>query len=724
MKTRKNLLNIVLSLTMLGSGISLIATADPIIKRAKAVQHLDNFGEYTYSGDYYDTYDFTKTGGMYGDLRKDLTSKNKPQGFYHYYDDGDNHLSTQLQKADEDPTNPNNMIYFYTRDSVEKNAALTWNREHVWCQSLSNGNWGVYEGGTDILHLRPVYDSVNSSRNNRPFADNGKGTAKVYNDTMTFGYSDRYDDYTYFEPLDTVKGDVARIIMYLWTTYTGWDGYNELNITDVIKDFDTLLKWHTMDKPDLLEGNRNDYAQNSIQKNRNPFVDHPELAWRIFGDEASFSVKNECMEAYPSADYTPIDPTGISLDKTVLNMDVGDAIQLNPTFSPEGAYAPVTWLSNNAAVASVTNYGLVTAHKTGSCTVSAIVAGDIRAECSVSVTNNNTIVKATSIKEGDVVFLTSDAVKEQFDGFSSDSTMKANGKGISYQNKPNVNGVAFDVEEGEMGGTFAFKMRTSDDSTKYLSYSQSASSSNFNSLVGLDCIEAKSSWEVEFDADGNASIRNSYDENRTVKWKRSSSYFGCYQDSSINAGYADVQLWKIDIDAYLESSTVLPTIHGSERETLVQYQTVLSFSQSNGEFTSKANNMVTLTYNGGGVTPTYGSGNTLIINKDNRFTITCTYDLAWAKFTYTSSVTDDYTFTPSASHSSGYWFAKGKSVEMLVNSDQLIISSIRFAYNKLDTLVDDMHMRFGATVSKNTWDSISKFHEIVSGLLSLSLRIR
>ena len=97
--------------------------------------------------------------------------------------------------------------------------------------------------------------------------------------------------------------------MYVWTIYDGYSGYSPLSITNVFESFDTLLEWHTNDRPDTLEGHRNDYVQNStVQKNRNPFVDHPELAWKIFGDQASSSVKNACMEAYPDNGGAPRNP--------------------------------------------------------------------------------------------------------------------------------------------------------------------------------------------------------------------------------------------------------------------------------------------------------------------------------------------------------------------------------------------------------------------------------
>lgn len=383
MKRKQNLIRLTILTTVFALSAGLvIATRASKPTRVVAAQNLTNYGTYTYNGSYYDEIDFTASDGMDGNLRKALTSKIYPAGFYTYSGSGANYLSTVLQSADEDPTNSNNMVYLYTRNSVTKNAASSWNREHVWCQSLSNDNWGTTKGGTDILHIRPVYDSVNSSRGNKPYADLGHSGAKYYND-MLYGYADK----TYFEPIDAVKGDVARTIMYLWTTYNNTT--KPLNILNVFKDYNTLISWHTQDKPDVLEGNRNNYAQTSRQGNRNPFVDHPELAWRIFGSQVSASVKNACMEAYPSnSGSEAIDPTGISLNKSTSTLKEGNKLQLSATLEPSGATGTVSWSTNNNSVASVNNNGLVTANGQGEATITASVSG-YSASCVITVIPSN-----------------------------------------------------------------------------------------------------------------------------------------------------------------------------------------------------------------------------------------------------------------------------------------------------------------------------------------------
>ena len=284
MKKKLLTLGAISTIFVLGLGLVVVNNNKQHATAVEATQHVANYSEYSYSGSYYNSVDVESlTQGMSGTLKSTISSLVHPKGTVTY-----SSLDGHLQDADEDPTNSSNMVYFYARDSVTKNSSSVWNKEHVWPRS--KGNFQYSGAGADILHIRPTYQTTNSARGSYMMGNTDHSSPLTYNG-MSYGYRVN----SVFEPMDTVKGDVARIFMYLWTTYSG------LTITNVIEDYNTLLQWHYMDKPDELERVRNDYAEQSNQKNRNPFVDHPEYAWMIFGDapNLSDSVKQTCMDTYP-----------------------------------------------------------------------------------------------------------------------------------------------------------------------------------------------------------------------------------------------------------------------------------------------------------------------------------------------------------------------------------------------------------------------------------------
>ena len=410
MKINKHVLRIAVLSTVFALGIGFTVNFNTPHKEVVAEQHAENYAPYTYSGNYYTgkSIDFNAGDGMNGALRTYISTQIRPASFFSYSGSKPGALGSVLQTADQDPINSNNMIMFYTRNSITKvdstTDAINWDREHVWCQDHSNGNWGTDKGGVDVLHLRPTYPGANRSRGNKKYGDVNKAnpgyidpsTKEVTNDStkLLFGYSNS----TYFEPLDCVKGDVARIIMYLWTTYTDYPNYNALNILDIFSDYNTLIQWHTQDRPDVSEGNRNDYAQNSKQQNRNPFVDHPELAWKIFSDapNLSSSVKNACMTAYPGSGSQQITPTGITLNTNTASVRVNATTQLSASLQPNGATGSITWTSSDTDVATVSNTGLVTGVAVGTSTITARVSQNIYAQCVVTVTAPAQLSKVAS----------------------------------------------------------------------------------------------------------------------------------------------------------------------------------------------------------------------------------------------------------------------------------------------------------------------------------------
>lgn len=225
---------------------------------------------------YYSSISTSMTGGMDGTLRVALTNLIKPKAYYTYGGNGTNCLGSVLMDADEDPNNSNNMIFFYTQESVKKQTSGVWNREHTWPQSLSGGLYGKSGGGADILHIRPTYETTNNARGNHKFGDATGGVEKIYSGIK---YATIKGDI--FEPIDSVKGDCARIVLYMWVCYFAT---RNTPITNVAESVQLMVEWSKLDPPSKQELIRNDFAEQSKQKNRNPFVDHPEWVDKIFAN--------------------------------------------------------------------------------------------------------------------------------------------------------------------------------------------------------------------------------------------------------------------------------------------------------------------------------------------------------------------------------------------------------------------------------------------------------
>ncbi|MCA1761771.1 MAG: endonuclease [Cryomorphaceae bacterium] len=200
-----------------------------------------------------------------------------------------------LKETDRDPENADNVIMIYTGRSIdavqEYNSGNGWTREHIWPQS--RGDFGTSQGaGTDAHHIRPLENSVNSTRSNRSFANCNSCVEVVFQGESTGSF---YDDSNYsFEPRDEVKGDVARMIFYMALRYEGTNGELDLELANTLFDqgdnaplhgkLDDLLEWNDSDPVDEFEANRNDVIHYQFQGNRNPFIDHPELARFIWGE--------------------------------------------------------------------------------------------------------------------------------------------------------------------------------------------------------------------------------------------------------------------------------------------------------------------------------------------------------------------------------------------------------------------------------------------------------
>ena len=161
-----------------------------------------------------------------------------------------------------------------------------WNREHIYCQSRGNflldnllpndgiNFWtatdanDITAGGADGHHIRAEDGPENSSRNNRNYGVDYNGP------TGNAG---------------SWHGDVARAVFYMAVRYNGLSVVNgnvSESPTGFIGDLATLLTWNVTDPSDDFEMNHNNVVY-TWQQNRNPFVDHPDLADHIWGTKTT-----------------------------------------------------------------------------------------------------------------------------------------------------------------------------------------------------------------------------------------------------------------------------------------------------------------------------------------------------------------------------------------------------------------------------------------------------
>jgi len=203
--------------------------------------------------------------------------------------------------TDLDPNNSNNVLLIYgwengTDGSITNDRSRgkfnnggnsgNWNREHVFAKSLGTpvlldgGSGTTSDAGEDAHHLRPADVLWNSARGNLKFAT-GSGNSG----TVTGGWY----------PGDEWKGDVARMMMYMYLRYgtqclpvnvgTGTSAPSDSNMVNL------FLQWNAEDPVSAFEDARNTYHGNTVntyaQGNRNPFIDNPYLATVIWGGTAA-----------------------------------------------------------------------------------------------------------------------------------------------------------------------------------------------------------------------------------------------------------------------------------------------------------------------------------------------------------------------------------------------------------------------------------------------------
>ncbi|MBQ7416211.1 MAG: endonuclease, partial [Oscillospiraceae bacterium] len=190
------------------------------------------------------------------------------------------------------------LFYMGTMVSSTWDSGVTYNREHTWPKSkLTNEE---SDDGADIMHIRPADPGVNSSRSN-----------------TAYGESDGYVD-----PGVSVRGDVARMILYM---YVRWG--NESNLwgsSGAFESLDVLLSWMAADPVDTWEMGRNDAIQ-SITGARNMFVDYPELGYKLFSQDVPADLVTPSTASTDSGETDTTTYTA-TLVTSMADLSIGDQI--------------------------------------------------------------------------------------------------------------------------------------------------------------------------------------------------------------------------------------------------------------------------------------------------------------------------------------------------------------------------------------------------------------
>ena len=276
-------------------------------------------------GTYYKGYDLTRTGGkLIMELAKNAWDKHVNFFSYGQYN---TYCSTTTDRTSIEAVGKGSSInqYFYT--GLESKGYGT--REHVWPCANSANLWVHADnadtetnvdrstyigGGSDLLHVRTCTSAVNTKRGNTRFVSYSDVEHQPYNaGAGSIGDGGKWqlkvnEGQKTCEPADGMKGDVARIVAYVYIHYidlgvepdgsvkSGTKQYSfhsmvgSLSLQSIF-GYDSeqrcqqvMRQWNEMDPPSDVEKLRNDTVQ-KLQGNRNPFVDFPNLMDQAFQDE-------------------------------------------------------------------------------------------------------------------------------------------------------------------------------------------------------------------------------------------------------------------------------------------------------------------------------------------------------------------------------------------------------------------------------------------------------
>ncbi len=201
-----------------------------------------------------------------------------------------------LKEADRHPAKVHHVVGIYSRRAIPAECTegkapsscdQKWNREHVWPKSKAfprRDQWAH----TDAHHVAAELVRCNSVRGNLDFDVGGQSYPECAS-RRGKGASATW------EPSDAAKGQVARMLMYVAVRYEGDPLGDKTPNLELVRrltrdgepnlgNLCVLLRWHQRFPTTAAERERHEVVAR-FQGNRNPFVEQPSLAQRIWGRE-------------------------------------------------------------------------------------------------------------------------------------------------------------------------------------------------------------------------------------------------------------------------------------------------------------------------------------------------------------------------------------------------------------------------------------------------------
>ncbi len=339
------------------------------------VAQAESGNAWDYTGTYYNNLNENLEGSAFrSELAELITSTHNTNA--NNYDA----LKSQFNETDIDPTT-GKLLMFYTGTEVPeydytKNGFIV-NREHVWPKHAGKAFPEKTGPGCDLQHLRPTAEDLNSTRSSNSFDE--VSSSNVVAEFKLTNYGKTADELCYssggfFYPAKGYRGATARILMYVqvrWGNQYNLKFVDSSGSTSTIGKISTLLKWHLEEPPTASEIYRNQKAY-EIQGNRNPFIDHPEWATKIYcNDGNSYNAALKAVVETVGDPYNNTQPLeSLSFQQANVTVAAGQTATLTVVATPTNAKKNLTWTSSNTSVATVSN-GVVTGVAKGTATITA-----------------------------------------------------------------------------------------------------------------------------------------------------------------------------------------------------------------------------------------------------------------------------------------------------------------------------------------------------------------